>query len=930
METDRSRVFWNIGKPNSASHTVILVCLVATLSYLAPKLAGALLLQPGTVWPLWPGCALLISVLLLVPQRIWPMVIPAAFAAFVFYDLQAGVPIGSIAWFIAADTVQVLTAAFCLRYFFDGVPRLNSVKALSKYLFFAVLLAPFAAAFLSAFGIHGDYWTSWRISFLSEVLAFVTLTPAILGWVSYGPAWVRKPRAYLFEFAALISGLVLLSYITFTAPESGSSPAMLYSLVPFLLWAALRFGPVGVSTAAIVVAFLSIWGAIHGRGPFTNGEQLNRLLSLQLFLVFTATPFMVLAALVEERKQADDELREGEERLRLAMEAGKLGGWEWDVKSERNPWFGGAHLLFGITSADRFGFVQDFWDRVHPEHHGQLRKAIEIAKQSHEEFDEEFRVVWPDGTLHWLRSLGRFFYAPDGKPERMLGISGDITERKQVEQVLRQSEAELMEAQRLANVGSWRWDPRTDTVTWSEELYRIVGLDPGLPAVSYKEHSKLYTAESWDRFRCAVEEAFRTGTPYELDLEMIRFDGARRWLIAKGEVRRDSTGHIVQLRGTVQDITERKRTEEALRESEARERAKVKELETLLDAAPITILIATDPKCKSITANRTGCQLYHVPIGTNVSTSVSAVGPPPPFRIMRDGIEIPADELPLQRAAATGIPVIGTFTTLVLRDATEHHMIGNTAPLFDEDGKPRGAVGAFVDITELKLAEEALSKLSRRLIEAQEQERARIARELHDDLSQRMALLQIGLAQFDQDTVGFSSKARQQLHDIAELCREVSSGIHDLSHQLHPFKLDTLGLVASLKGLCREFSNQHNLQVQFVHNDIPGRIPKEVTLCLFRIVQEALRNVVKHSGAAEAKVELSGHGDRIDVRISDSGAGFSPESAKGIGGLGLISMRERLRLVAGHLSVESQPARGTMIHARVPLSSGSVSTRAAG
>jgi signal transduction histidine kinase len=106
--------------------------------------------------------------------------------------------------------------------------------------------------------------------------------------------------------------------------------------------------------------------------------------------------------------------------------------------------------------------------------------------------------------------------------------------------------------------------------------------------------------------------------------------------------------------------------------------------------------------------------------------------------------------------------------------------------------------------------------------------------------------------------------------------------------------------------------------------------PKEVTLCLFRIVQEALRNVVKHSGAAEAKVELSGHGDRIDLCISDSGAGFSPESAKGIGGLGLISMRERLRLVGRHLSVESQSARGTMIHARVPLSSGSVSTRAAG
>jgi integral membrane sensor domain MASE1 len=195
MATVRSRPSWELAKPDSTPQTAILVCLAAVLSYLAPKLASALLLHPATVWPLWPGCALLVSVLVMVPRRIWPIVVPAAFAGFAVFDMQAGVPIGSTAWFILADTVQVLTAALCLSYFFDGMPRLNSVMAVCKYSLFAVLLAPSAGAFFSAPGIRDDYWRSWGISFLSEALAFVTLTPAILSWVGGGPVWARKSRA---------------------------------------------------------------------------------------------------------------------------------------------------------------------------------------------------------------------------------------------------------------------------------------------------------------------------------------------------------------------------------------------------------------------------------------------------------------------------------------------------------------------------------------------------------------------------------------------------------------------------------------------------------------------------------------------------------------------------------------------------------------
>jgi PAS domain S-box-containing protein len=237
---------------------------------------------------------------------------------------------------------------------------------------------------------------------------------------------------------------------------------------------------------------------------------------------------------------------------------------------------------------------------------------------------------------------------------------------------------------------------------------------------------------------------------------------------------------------------------------------------------------------------------------------------------------------------------------------------------FNAQGSLLRVVSLVADVTERKLVEETLSTLSRRLIQAHEQERTRVARELHDDLTQRMALLQIGLGQLEQEVSGVSSSAREQLRSIAAVASKVSTGLDTISQQLHPSRLDILGLVPAVGALCRELSNQHHLQIQFVHRAVPRQLPKDVTLCLFRIAQEALQNVVKHSGAAAATVELSGHDDRIELCISDSGAGFTPGSAKLASGLGLVSMQERLRLVGGHLSVESDSSHGTQIRVRIP------------
>jgi len=240
-------------------------------------------------------------------------------------------------------------------------------------------------------------------------------------------------------------------------------------------------------------------------------------------------------------------------------------------------------------------------------------------------------------------------------------------------------------------------------------------------------------------------------------------------------------------------------------------------------------------------------------------------------------------------------------------------------PCFDEQNRFLGYIGSCMDITERKQAEATLGDLSGRLLTAQEEERARIARELHDDVSQRMALLQIGLEELEQALPQRAWDLREKLQGVVNTAVGVSNDIHELSHQLHPSKLETLGLTASLEGLCRELSQQGKLEVCFVEATPTGEISRDVTLCFFRIAQEALWNVARHSGAKEARVELHGDEQQVELSITDNGMGFDSEGTGKNLGIGLRSMQERVRLVGGRLKIESKFGAGTKICAAVAV-----------
>ena len=234
-----------------------------------------------------------------------------------------------------------------------------------------------------------------------------------------------------------------------------------------------------------------------------------------------------------------------------------------------------------------------------------------------------------------------------------------------------------------------------------------------------------------------------------------------------------------------------------------------------------------------------------------------------------------------------------------------------------EDGKPEQVYGFMVDISDRKLADEALLDLGGRLISAQETERGRIARELHDDFNQRMALLSIELEQLGR---GIDEPVKQKIFEkLQRQVKDISADIHRLSYRLHPSKLDHLGLAAAVSSLCEEFSESSKRKIVCHRIGFPATLPKEVELCLFRVAQEALRNSVRHSRAESIRVVLVKTRNAVRLSVSDDGCGFNPKSEVMQSGLGFISMRERLHIVGGEMRVYSQPRRGTRIEVSVPL-----------
>jgi len=481
-----------------------------------------------------------------------------------------------------------------------------------------------------------------------------------------------------------------------------------------------------------------------------------------------------------------------------------------------------------------------------------------------------------------------------GQPCVLAAIE-DITAQKQAEDALRASESKfrwLAEAT-LCGIFIYRRDgtfcyfnPQVETFTGysSQELRSMTVWD-------------LIHPDYRDLARTRAEARWRgEAVPVRYQFKLVTKDGEARWIdFTATQTVFDGEPAIL---GTAFDITASKRHEQEAKEHTAF-------LQALIANSPFGILVGgRDHRARFCNPAFARIFLY---------SEDEVVGKEPDEIV---GVPEDANAAEYSRRVMSGQTVHATALRR-RKDGSKVNVDFHAMPLIVGDAFV-GCVGIYQDITERVESEAKLGALRDRLTRVQDDERARIARELHDDLGQRLALLTIQLSELQQASLDVAPSLAEQLETSRRLSEEVCIEATHLSHRLHPSRLAHIGLTNALSRLCEEFARQGSMEVDFHHDEIPD-LPSEVTTCLYRVAQEAVRNAEKHSGSRRVRVDLAARSDSIVLCVSDSGLGFAATSVECSTGLGLVSMAERVRSVGGTLSVQSEVNRGTRIEASIPL-----------
>ena len=660
--------------------------------------------------------------------------------------------------------------------------------------------------------------------------------------------------------------------------------------------------------------------AVIGRSPLENRPLAEATLQM----------VAVRAAAELERLDAEAMLQTSEQRFQALVESAPIGIYFTDREGActyvNRRWCEAA----GISPEEAYG--HGWVNGLHPEDRKTIAEKWTRSMQSDGLWGFDYRFQRRDGRVTWVNGTTAPLYTTDGTVEAYVGANIDITERKRAEEALAHDHAMLERTENIAHIGSWEWDVATDTVIWSEEMFRIFQRDPADGAPSFAEHPTFYPPKDMARLRCAVEAATSKGTPYELELHIIRTDGADRVCLARGDVKIGPGGKVLQLFGSFQDITERRQIEEALRASGEWHR-------TIIQTALSGYWLA-DMQGRLIEVNESYCQMSGYGEAELLSMHIS---------------DLDYDESPDETAAHIRKIVAQGWDRFENRHRRKDGSMLSVELSVKYRPEGDGRLVAFIrDITERKRAEEAKTQLQDQLLQSQKMESVgRLAGGVAHDFNNMLGVI-IGHAEMALDQVD----PALPLHDDLAEIRKAAERSADLTRQLLAFArkqtvmpkvLDLNATVAGMLKLLQRLIGE-DIDLAWLPGDDLGSIkmdPSQIDQILANLCVNA-RDAIADVGKLTIETcnrsfdeEYCAHhpgfapGDYVRLSISDNGCGMDRETlaqifepfftTKGVGegtGLGLATVYGAVKQNGGFINVYSEPGQGTTFTIYLPRHKG--------
>jgi len=556
-------------------------------------------------------------------------------------------------------------------------------------------------------------------------------------------------------------------------------------------------------------------------------------------------------------------LEESAALLKFTLRAAHAGSWAWDIVTGEVFWSEEFHHLAGTSPATCQPSYAAWLQTIHPQDQQNAVQEMQVALEERRELNNEFRMIRSDGAVRWMRSQGRALYDSGGKPTRMVGVTFDINKSKLAEEALRRREEEL----RIITNGV----PALISYVDTEQRYRFNNtmyeewFGHRREEISGKHVREVLGDVAYEEIRPHVESALAgRETRFET---WIQYRGAGlRCVEARYVPHTDDQGEVQGFFALVTDVSERKHVEE-------RHRLQAEELATLMDATPAAVWVTHDPDCRTISGSHAGYELLRMPVGSNLCKTAGDEDAVPHFKVLKDGVELTPDELPMQRAAR-GAEVRGFEGEVVFDDGSRLHLFGNAMPLHGPEGKVRGAIGAFVDITQRKLAEEALKESDRR----KDDFLAMLAHELRNPLAPIRNAVQV------MRQLGTQDPRLQEMRDVVD--RQTDQLAHivddllDISRislgkvEFRKEKTDFLTVIGRAVETSRPFidARGHRLTVSLPPE--PLQVEGDVTR-LTQVVSNLLHNAAKYTETGgDIRVTVEGRGPEVQIRVKDNGIGI--------------------------------------------------------